>query len=408
MFFLCSFSVLAVSQKSEIEIENTIPMSTFSSGLYTFTYPETFNGIEEVSIAFTALRGMFDEVFRFDNLNLNTQCSVVILPDQAAYERYVLARIGEIRSHYVFLKYSKPELSELVLYPKTTEKLVSLSGYAAFSGPNLNRQLFLQYIYSHIAEPPIWIRDGFQSFFETAIWNVKTNKIEESNIYPWLETAKAAFSNPEQKISISSLLSAVTGTYEASRLYPQVWAFTTFCMSTERGDYQRFLHEIFIMLARDGRYNSSSLQENTDAVKNRFIRYFSLSDVEKDFALWLSEKYTYNDLIQFGVQLYNTGEYNSAKNRLKEARAIRPQDPLVSYYLGLVYFAEKDYVEAKKWYTEAGLLGAESASVQWALALNAWAQESFAESKKYLESAKTINPAKYGERADKLLKAMPK
>lgn len=395
ILLLFSFSVLVFSQ------------TTYSAGHYIFTYPEDFNGIEEVSVAITALRAKFDEVFRFDKEAETPLCSVVILPDQASFESYVSTRIGENRSHYVFLKYSNPALSELVLYPKKTEPPSSLLTPTSFSGPNLNRQLFLQYMYSHIAEPPVWIRDGFQSYFETATWNENAGIIEESPIYPWLEIAKSSFSNSEQKIPVNSLLSAVTGSYEASRIYPQVWAFTTFCMSTERSEYQRFLHEAFIILCGDDRYNVASQQENTDSVKNRFVRYISADKAENDFALWLSEKYTYNELIQMGVSLYNTGEYAAAKKILEDARAVRPEDPLVSYYLGLVSYAEKDYKQARKWYIDAGTQGAESASVQWALAINAWADESFAEAKNFLESAKSINPSKYAERAEKLLKMMP-
>lgn len=309
LFF--SFSILVFSQ------------TTYSSGHYVFSYPENFKGIEEVSVAITALRSMFDEVFRFDSENNNNPCSIVILPDQTSFESYVSNRIGEIRSQYVFLKYSTPALSELVLYPKKIEKQSSSSVYASFSGPNLNRQLFLQYLYNHISEPPVWIRDGFQAYFETATWDVRTASIEETTIYPWLETVKTAFSNSEQKIPISSLLSAVTGSYEASRMYPQAWAFATFCMSSERSEYQRFLHESFMVLSGDARFNGASQQENTDSVKNRFIRYISLEDSENDFALWLSEKYTYNELIQEGVYLYNTGEYATAKKRLNDALKIR-------------------------------------------------------------------------------------
>ncbi len=378
-----------------------------TDGIYQFEYPETFDGIEEVSRAFTSFHRYYADFFRFADQSGTSLLRVVILPDRDSFETYIQNRIGERRSGFIFLKYAKKELSELVLYPSLSASGETLRGFDAFAGPVLLRQLYLQYLYAHVSEPPLWVRDGFQACFETLNWDSQTGAVRETSGEPWLESAKSSYADSQKRLPASAILSAVTGSYEAVRFYPQAWAFATFLKTTENPEYQRFLYETFIILGNNGRYNDSSLQENTDSVKIRFVRFFDAAEADENFAVWLSGKYTFNELIQFGVTLYNSGEYAAAGKRLREAALIRPQDPLVSYYLGLVAYSEKNYEEARTRYIQAQQFGAEASTVLWALALNAWSSGDMAEAKKHLLSVKETNPGKYGERADKLLQSIP-
>ena len=116
---------------------------TYTSGHYAFTIPESYTGIEETAGALNAFWNAFNEYFRFDPKATEGMNRVVILADKNAFDAYLKDRIGETRNQCVFLKYGKRELSELVLYPQS-----SASGFKAFEGPSLNRQLFLQYLYS--------------------------------------------------------------------------------------------------------------------------------------------------------------------------------------------------------------------------------------------------------------------
>ncbi|HPX48185.1 MAG TPA: hypothetical protein PK408_08290, partial [Treponemataceae bacterium] len=153
----CAF-LAAGSLSAQQTAQQTVQQT---SGPYTITYPADFVGIEEFGTACNTLRLAFTEVFHFNPDTAERTYRIRVLPDKASFDAYVISRIGETRKQHVFLRYNKPELSELVVYPEP-----GASGFRAFSGPSLNRQLFLQYLYSYVAEPPVWIRDGFQAYFE--------------------------------------------------------------------------------------------------------------------------------------------------------------------------------------------------------------------------------------------------
>lgn len=376
---------------------------SYSAGHYSFTYPEGFTGIEAVADACNGLWDGFNGVFGFDPAFDRHQLKVLILADRAAFDAYIQSRIGETRSQFIFLRYANPEASELVLFP-----MQAASGYEAFSGPILNRQLFLQYLYSFVREPPLWIRDGFQACFEKAVWDPAAKAVSFAGYSPWLEAAKNLHADAARMIDSSGVLSAVTGSQDSASFYPQAWSFTAFLLSSEKGEYQRFLHEAFMLLEGNGGYNALSQKENTELIRNRFARFNAFATADADFSGWLSRQHTFNELVQLGVNAYSAGQYAAARENLLAATAVRPDDPIVSHYLGLCLYAEKNYREAEKWYLKALASGADVSTANWALGVNAYADKRYAEARKYLDAAKSLNPARYGEKASALLSSMPK
>lgn len=375
----------------------------YSSGKFTFSYPDGFTGVEETATACNALRSSFNEVFRFDSNDGEATAKIVILADKETFESYVSQRIGEVRSQYLLLRYSDPSRSELVIYPRA-----NASGFDAFSGPALNRQLFLQYLYSAVSEPPLWLRDGFQAYFENLGFDAATGKVTYDQNAPWLETAKTLTDDATKKIGPESLLGALTGSFDSSLFYPQAWAFVTFLVNSENAEYQRFLHESAIILTGDGSGNRKTQEENTAAIRSRFVNFNDTEKVGADFATWLSGQHTFNELVQSGVSLYNAGNYGSALDALGKASAMRGNDPLVTYYLGLVAYARAEYAVADGWYCKALEYGGDASTVNWALGLNAYADKRYAEARIYLETAKSSNPARYEKRVADLVSSMPK
>lgn len=376
---------------------------TFASGHYSFSCPDGFVGTEETAAAFNALHSSFDEVFRFDSGSDAPVSRIVILADKSAFDKYVSDRIGESRNQFLFLRYADPAKSELVLYP-----LNAASGYASFAGPALNRQLFLQYLDSAIAEPPLWIRDGFQAYFENLSYDVVTKKLSHDAAAPWLETAKILHGDESRLIEPADLLSAVTGTFDSARFYPQAWAFVSFLVNSENSDYQRFLHECALLLSDGGPRNAKSQADNTGLLQSRFVRFNDAEKASKDYAVWLSAQHTFNELVQNGVSAYNSGNYPEARANLAKAQALRNTDPLVTYYLGLVAYAQKEYKVADGWYRKALESGGDISTVNWALGLSAYADKRYSEAKVYLETARSANPARYEKKVADLLSSMPK
>ena len=372
-------------------------------GHYDITCPEGFAGKEALAAGLNGLWSSFNAVFGFDPDTAKHRLKVTILPDRAAFDAYVKERIGETRNQYIFLKYPRSELSELVLFPSGTG-----TGFDAFSGPALNRQLFLQYLYSYVQEPPLWVRDGFQAYFEKAVWDPQAKQVSIAGYSPWLEAAKNLHADTARSIGCERLLTAVTGSHDSAAFYPQAWSFVTFLLSSEKAEYQRFLHEACMILEGTDGYNAKTQRENTDAVQARFARFNDGAHADADLTTWLNGQHTFNELVQAGVSGYNGGKFSDSKKALLAASAIRPADPIVSYYLGLVSYSEKDFSQAEKWYKKALGDGADVSTANWALGLNAYADKRYKDARGFIEAAKTANPARYGEKADALLSSMPK
>lgn len=377
--------------------------ATIETDHYAIEYPADLADADSAFASFEAIRSAIDEVFRFgESAQTGT---IVICRDKAAFDEYVTGILGESRNQYLFLKYTDPAASRLILYPA-----LGKSGAEAFAGPSLNRQLFLQYLYARIAEPPLWIRDGFQAYFENAVYDPITGTVATGGYSPWLETAKNLASDPERSISPSEIVGALTARYDSALFYPQAWSLVRFFLMTEKSEYQRFLHEAFVLLdlsSADG-FNTQKQADNTESVAARFARLVDGETAKNDFNAWISSRLTYNQMLQAGMDSYSAGAYDRARVSFAEASTVHPEDPMLLYYRGLVEYADKKYTEADAWYRKALKAGAETSTVNWALALNALADKRNGEARLYLETAKSANPARYGEKADKLLNSLPK
>ena len=370
----------------------------YRCGNYRFTYEDHELDIESIGTSFMALRAHFTELCGFDPDPEVHFASVRILPDRSSFDRYLESRIGETRNQYVFLKYGKPELSELVLYPVGEEK-----GYEAFAGPSLNRQLFLQYLYGYVLEPPVWLRDGFQAWVE----NLSVDDGDQDGYSPWLETAKNYAMDPEKSLPVRSILLAETGTYEAARLYPLSWALVAFFLQTERTGYRRFLHETFAVLESPDGYNRRTQEENTRVVHERFDRTARFASADEDFMNWISGQKTFTELLNAGVAAYTSGRYAEAEKNLVHATELQKNDPLPFYYLGLSAYASGDHDDARMWYLRALDNGADAATVHWAISLTAYAVKDWQVARLYMEKARELNPSRYAEKAENLLRSMP-
>jgi len=371
----------------------------YKYGNYHFTYDDPSLDIENIGESFMALRGVFTGICGFNPDPDKYPARVRILADREAYNEYLQTRIGETRNQYVFLKYGKPELSELVIFPAAG------TGFASFSGPSLNRQLFLQYLYSYILEPPLWLRDGLQAWVENI--SVVNGAVVKNNYSPWLETAKNYAADPEHRLSVEDILGAETGSYEAARLYPLSWAFIAFLLQTERAGYQRFLYESFVLLENDSGYNRNSQKENTALLLDRFQRNTRFVGADESFLSWLGEQRTFSELLSGGVEQYNKGKFRTAMKDLQRAWELQPSDPLPVYYLGLCAYGAGMYKESSDWYLRALDNGADAATVHWALALSSHALRDYRQARTYLDKAVLLSPERYSDKAASLLSSMP-
>ncbi len=375
----------------------------YESRRFIIEYPDDFSNIQDVDTAFSAIIDYYDSIFKFDSGSVTQKLLIRITPDIETFQQYVFDRIGQKRTQYLYIKYENKARSEIVLYPMNPGQ-----GYQAFAGSSLNRQLYLLYLYSHIHEPPVWIRDGFQAIIEHVSWNSLSRQIENSASSFWIEQARASERDQEVYIPAASLLLALTGQYETRVLYPQLCAFVSFLHESKDPVYQRFLHEAFLLLKPDTGWNSRSQTENSALVANRFTVLIEEGKADKDFRLWLADKKTFDEVFQEGLEAYSYGRYDDAERAFSHAASRRQGDPVVTYYRGLVSYSAGNFETAVSFYRDALVFGADIATGNWALGLAFYALERYDEAEQHIRTAMEVNPSRYGKRGEQLLTVMQK
>ena len=107
-----------------------------------------------------------------------------------------------------------------------------------------------------------------------------------------------------------------------------------------------------------------------------------------------------------GVAAYNAKTYDAAKAAFEAAATLDATSYVPPYYLGLIAYSAGDYSLAEYNYRTALKLGCDPATTNYALGVNAFAQNRMDEAKTYLSAAKTADTARYGAKADELLKRL--
>lgn len=375
----------------------------YESTRFIYEYPEDFTNIQDVDEAFSAIIDYYDSMFKFDSGSVSQKLLIRITPDIEAFQQYVFDRIGQKRTQYLYIKYENNARSEIVLYPMNPGQ-----GYQAFAGSSLNRQLFLQYLYSHIHEPPVWIRDGFQAIIEHVFWNSLSGQVDNSASYFWIEQARASERDQQVYIPPASLLLALTGQFETRVLYPQLCAFVSFLHESKDPVYQRFLHEALLLLKPDAGRNVRTQSDNSALLANRFTVLIDRDKADKDYRLWLADKKTFEEVFQEGLAAYSSGRYDDAERALSHAASRRPVDPVIAYYRGLVSYSAGNFETAVSFYRDALVSGADIATGNWALGLAYYAMERQVEAEQHIRTAMEVNPARYGKRGEQLLTVMQK
>jgi hypothetical protein len=346
----------------------------------------------ELDARLEALFDLYGRYFHFDQATLPAKLRVREFKDKMGFDAYISQVAGQTKDDFVYLHYANPERSELVLYAK--------EGPAAEA--SLAHQAFVQYLKGFVRNPPLWLRDGFAVFFETARWNAKTKTLDFAENLAWLETAKAL----DAKMALIPLPRLLTLTSDESRtaldvFYPEAWAFASFLVNSGSPDYNRLLWDSISALKRD-----ASLAENQDAVARLVDAWYGKEEAEKAFLAYLAERRTFAELISEGVGAYGDKAWERAQTVFESAAGLDPTSYIPPYYLGLIAYASGDYTLAEYNYRTALELGCNPATTNYALGVNAFAQNRMADAKAYLQAAKAAAPEKYSGKVDELLKRL--
>lgn len=388
-------SICTYSFAEEIQPINEIQL--INTGYYTLIIPENFENSQETAILFNTIYEEFDQLFHFSSRT--QQLPIRIFNSKEDFSEYMFAKIKQKTTSYTLLKNNN--LLELVMY--RDEKI---NNHLGFTPQILVKNLYLQYLYTAIQNPPLWIRDGFLAYFDTkTIQNTQIVAYNIIELSPWLEYAKNTVAELEH-FTASDMLITQTKNAESYDFSSYSWALVSFLLHTEKKEYNRIFHESLVLLEEKNKKEDLDLIENTTFIYNRFKNLIDIEQLNIDFKQWLSQAKTPNERIQNGMYAYNNGDYEYSQKEFLKVLELK-QDPLIYYYLGLNSFALKQHEEAEKMYLQSLEKGGEKAPIYWSLAINAFDADNYDLSKKYALLANDLQPDRYKTLVERLIKSIP-
>jgi hypothetical protein len=331
---------------------------------------------------------VYRRLFRFDPSAGAFPLRVRVFIDQDIYDAYVFERLGGRRPGAVYLHYNQPERRELVIHRGSPEE-----------GAMLPHQTFIQFLRAHIPNPPAWLQEGFAIYFSTLMFAPSgegegTLRYEEN--LAWLERARNLGAEAP---SVKSLLEADSGDGALTVNFKVAsWALVSFLLSGGNEDYYRTLLESFMVLSPE-----ASGADNGRAVMRRISLWTDFEALERDCGAYLRSRKTFAEFIGEGRRAYAAGDDMNAELSFLGALNQKPAHHAPYYYLGLIYYKERDYEAAEEYYLSSLKYGAEEALVYYALGINAYSAGRGADAKSWLEKAAAANPEKYGPRTAELL-----
>lgn len=338
-----------------------------------------------------AFLALYNRQFRFPLNELETPLVVRIFANQSRFDDYIHRLVGETRHGFVYLHYGDPAKSELVGYHDPGDDLE----------PSLIHQSFVQFFRTFVANPPLWLREGFAVHFEASYYDPEFGAAVYRENLGWLDTLKNLVSGEHSRraIPLDGMLSI--SVEEARRstevFYPQAWGMVSFFLNSPRPETNRIIWDSISALVPD-----ASLEQNTKNVYNRVFRWINQEDLTEEFVEYVTERRTFRGWIEYAIESFETGDLDEAERAFVQAASIRGDHHVPYYFLGLINYERENYSLAAYYYTQALERGADRPVALYALGVNAYADNRFDDAREYLELAVDTDPD-YRDRAERIL-----
>ncbi len=339
-----------------------------------------------------ALFSLYNSLFHFDATQLGSKLRVREFATKAGFDAYLNQVAGQTKDDFVYLHFTALERSELLLFVKD----------GADAEASLAHQAFVQYLKAFVRNPPLWLRDGFAVFFESARWDADAKDLVFPENLAWLETVKA-FVAKDNLIPLDKLLVMAPEESRSSLevFYPEAWAFVSFLFNAEDRAYNRLLWDSISSLKAD-----AELAANQESLASLVMAWYGKDETQSAFEAYLEARKTFPELLQAGVAAYDEKAYKLAQEAFETAARLDSSSYVPAYYLGLIAYAAGDYSLAEYNYRTALELGCDPATTNYALGVNAFAQNRASDAKTFLIAAKTASPERYEAKAGELLKRL--
>ena len=339
---------------------------------------------------------VFNRLFRFDPSLLGSPLRVRVFTDKQAYDKYITDRLGTTRNGALYLHYNQADRRELVVHLGSPE-----------TAPMLAHQAFIQYFRAFIANPPSWMREGFAIFYSTLRVASPDTVDYEENLF-WLNAVKSMGARlpPPNALFHTDISEAL---FEAPLVYPPLsaaseefqissWALISFMLNSGRDNF-RTLTDCFMLLSP-----SATIVENSRVIMKRLELWNDFNFMNDDFRNYIASRKTFRELMDDGHSAYSRGDFMSAELSFIAAMDQRPSDFAPYYYIGLLYYEEKDFETADYYYKASEERGADQALINYALGINAASAGRIQDAAVYLQIAAALDPGRYRQRVEELLR----
>ncbi|MFW5785596.1 MAG: tetratricopeptide repeat protein [bacterium] len=339
-----------------------------------------------------AMLQLYNSYFHFDIDELDAKLRVRIFESKSDFDSYLNRVIGETREDFIYLHYNDLARSELVGYYVEGEEF----------DYSLTHQNFVQYMRAFIANPPLWLREGFAVFFEQSQYDSDFETVAYRENLAWLGTLKdlvqgntdASLIPMEQMLTID----IETARERINVFYPQAWGMVSFLVNADSRDVNRILWDAISAL-----HPSASMEENARRINERALKWVDTEFLQETFVDYVMERKSFKGLVEEGMDLYADAEIRTAEEAFVKATKLRDDNYIPFYYLGLINYDKGNYDLADFYYQEALNRGADEPLTYYALGVNAFAANRFDAAENFLQEVTAAGDTVYRQDAEELL-----
>jgi tetratricopeptide (TPR) repeat protein len=330
----------------------------------------------------------YNRLFRFNPDSLNGPLKARIFTMRDAYDAHITARTGQTKNGAVYLHYNNKENRELVICRGSREESSALP-----------HQAFIQFLRGFISAPPSWMLEGLAIYFSGLRYDPASLSLGYEENLSLLESVKKLGKNAPD---IKTLLEADSVPPKKIEDFQSCsWALVSFFLSGYSADYYRTFIECFMILSP-----SASAAANGRSVLKRMEAWIDFDEFKANYFSYLDSRRTYNELMEDGRKAYEAKDPMRAELSFLSALDQKPSSYAPYYYLGLIYYEEKNYALADEYYRQSLQRGADEALVCYALGINAAQAGKNTEAIQWLEHAAAADPDRYKNRAEELIRRM--
>lgn len=335
-----------------------------------------------------ALYDQYNQVFQFDKSKLTNPLQIRWFATKQGFDAYLASkRVEGSRNDFVFLSWRDASKNELVAWGEDENWFKSL----AFQG-------FIQYIWSFIPNPPIWLRNGFAYYFWDLEWDEATGSVKRSDNLTFLDAAKNIIRRGAPDLNQLLTLDEAKVTPDSDYLS---WALVHYFSNTSNSADVRLFANVLIALSP-----SETLSNNSRSVLNRITSARSLSDLSANLSQHLNGLQGFSTFMEDGIDRFRSGNWAAATESFNKALALRPNDFRPHYYLGLTAYSEGKYEAAAIHYNNAKNFNPPPGLIAYAMGLNSFYLRQYEDATNFLRQAIAENPADYKTNAEQVLALM--